>query len=64
MKIIAINSSPVGDKGHTAMILNPFLEGMKEAGYDLITENEVSQELQDTVNQPLIPMEHFVRARE
>ncbi len=32
MKVLAINSSPKMDKGNTARILNPFLEGMKEAG--------------------------------
>ena len=32
MKVIAINSSPNMDKGNTALILNPFLEGMREAG--------------------------------
>ena len=32
MKVIAINSSPNMGKGSTAMILTPFLEGMKEAG--------------------------------
>lgn len=31
MKIIAINSSPKMDEGNTAMILKPFLYGMKEA---------------------------------
>lgn len=35
MKILAINASPHMDKGNTAMILNPFLEGMKEAGADV-----------------------------
>jgi multimeric flavodoxin WrbA len=32
MKVLAINGSPHMDDGNTAMILNPFLEGMKEAG--------------------------------
>lgn len=32
MKVVAINSSPNMGKGSTAMILTPFLEGMKEAG--------------------------------
>ena len=32
MKILAINSSPRMDEGNTALILNPFLEGVKEAG--------------------------------
>ncbi|MHA1243986.1 MAG: flavodoxin family protein [Candidatus Heimdallarchaeota archaeon] len=32
MNVVAINSSPLGDKGHTAMILTPFLEGMKDSG--------------------------------
>lgn len=32
MKVLAINSSPKMDKGNTAMILTPFLEGMREAG--------------------------------
>ena len=35
MKVLAINGSPNMDKGNTAMILNPFLEGMKEAGSDV-----------------------------
>lgn len=35
MKALAINSSPKMDKGNTAMILNPFLEGMKEAGAEV-----------------------------
>ena len=32
MKVIAINSSPNMDKGNTALVLDPFLEGMKAAG--------------------------------
>ncbi len=35
MKVIAINSSPHMEKGNTAMILDPFLEGMKEAGAEI-----------------------------
>lgn len=35
MKVLAINSSPSMDKGNTAVILNPFLDGMKEAGADV-----------------------------
>jgi multimeric flavodoxin WrbA len=35
MKAIAINGSPHMDEGNTAMILNPFLEGMKEAGCEV-----------------------------
>ena len=35
MKVLAINGSPHMDDGNTAMILNPFLEGMKEAGADV-----------------------------
>jgi multimeric flavodoxin WrbA len=35
MKIIAINSSPVGNRGHTAMILTPFLKGLKDAGAEV-----------------------------
>lgn len=35
MKVIAFNSSPRMDKGNTARILNPFLEGMKEAGAEV-----------------------------
>jgi len=35
MKVLAFNSSPSKDKGRTALILNPFLEGMKEAGADV-----------------------------
>lgn len=35
MKVLAINSSPRMEKGNTAMILNPFIEGMKEAGAEV-----------------------------
>ena len=35
MKVLAINGSPHMVEGNTAMILNPFLEGMKEAGADM-----------------------------
>jgi multimeric flavodoxin WrbA len=34
MKVLAFNSSPNMEKGNTALILNPFLKGMKEAGAD------------------------------
>lgn len=32
MKLLAINGSPRGDKGNTAVILEPFLRGVKDAG--------------------------------
>jgi multimeric flavodoxin WrbA len=35
MKVLAINSSPKMAKGNTAMILIPFLEGMREAGAEV-----------------------------
>jgi multimeric flavodoxin WrbA len=35
MKVLAINSSPKMDKGNTAFILTPFLEGMSEAGAEV-----------------------------
>jgi multimeric flavodoxin WrbA len=35
MKVLAINSSPRMDKGNTARIVNPFLEGMNEAGAEV-----------------------------
>jgi multimeric flavodoxin WrbA len=35
MKVLALNSSPLMDNGNTALILDPFLEGMKEAGADV-----------------------------
>lgn len=35
MKVLAINSSPNMDKGNTALILSPLLEGMKYAGAEV-----------------------------
>ena len=35
IKVLAINSSPHKDKGNTAMILSPFMDGMKKAGADM-----------------------------
>ena len=35
MKVLAFNGSPSMDKGNTALILNPFLEGMREAGAEI-----------------------------
>ncbi|MCX6673770.1 MAG: flavodoxin family protein [Methanothrix sp.] len=35
MKVLAINGSPHMEEGNTAMILHPFLEGMKEAGSEV-----------------------------
>lgn len=35
MKVLAINGSPHMEVGNTAMILNPFLEGMKEEGSEV-----------------------------
>ena len=35
VQVLAINGSPLMDKGNTALILTPFLEGMKEAGAEV-----------------------------
>lgn len=35
MKVVAVNSSPNGGRGNTAVILAPFLEGMREAGAEV-----------------------------
>ncbi|MGQ9477992.1 MAG: flavodoxin family protein [Candidatus Bipolaricaulia bacterium] len=35
MKVLALNSSPKMEKGGTALILNPFLEGLEEAGAEV-----------------------------
>ena len=35
MKVIALNASPKMDKGNTALIITPFLEGMREAGAEV-----------------------------
>ena len=32
MKVVAINSSPNMEKGNTALVLAPFLEGIEEMG--------------------------------
>jgi multimeric flavodoxin WrbA len=35
MEVVAINGSPKMDKGNTALILGPFLEGMREVGAEV-----------------------------
>ena len=35
MKVVALNSSPWMAKGNTALILSPYLEGMREAGAEV-----------------------------
>jgi len=35
MKVLTINGSPMKDKGNTAFILTPFLDGMREAGAEI-----------------------------
>lgn len=35
MRVLAFNGSPKMDKGNTAIILNPFLKGMRDAGADV-----------------------------
>jgi len=35
MKVLAVNSSPKMARGNTALILNPFLEGMREVGAEV-----------------------------
>jgi multimeric flavodoxin WrbA len=35
MKVVAINSSPRMGKGNTCLILDPFLDGMKQAGAEI-----------------------------
>jgi len=35
MKVVAVNSSPKAEAGHTDQILSPFLAGMRDAGADV-----------------------------
>lgn len=35
MRVVVINGSPHGDTGNTALILNPFVEGLKVAGAEV-----------------------------
>jgi len=35
MKVLALNASPLMERGNTALLLEPFLEGMKEEGCDI-----------------------------
>jgi multimeric flavodoxin WrbA len=35
MKVLALNASPLQEKGNTALLLNPFLEGVREEGCDV-----------------------------
>jgi multimeric flavodoxin WrbA len=55
MKVIAINSSPAGNQGHTAMILNPFLKGMKNSGAEVVLYLRKDQRLTHAVeNLPVL----------
>ena len=44
-KILAINGSPSGKHGATALILNPFVEGAKQAGADVDLVELVSRKI-------------------
>ena len=35
MKVIAVNGSPRMEKGYTALILTPFIQGMMDAGSEV-----------------------------
>jgi len=35
VKVVAINASPRGDRGHTGMILSPFIAGLEERGAEV-----------------------------
>jgi len=35
MKVIAVNGSPRMEKGYTALILTPFIQGMVDAGSEV-----------------------------
>jgi multimeric flavodoxin WrbA len=35
MRVLVLNSSPKMDKGNTALVLGPFLEGVREAGAEV-----------------------------
>lgn len=37
MRVLALNGSPNTDRGNTALILNPFLEGLQDGGADVET---------------------------
>lgn len=47
MRVVAVNGSPNKEKGNTALILNPFLDGMRKAGAETelfyITDRKISQ---------------------
>ncbi len=55
MKVVAINGSPHGDTGNTALILNPFLEGMKAAGAKVMVFETLG-----IVSRPLLPRDQYV----
>lgn len=46
MKILAINTSPDKDGGNVSMILEPFVEGMKEAGANVEVFNIAGMQIQ------------------
>ena len=41
LKVVAINGSPSKEFGHTALILNPFLEGLRAGGAEVSTYNTI-----------------------
>ena len=53
MKVLAFNTSPNMEKGNTALILNPFLNGMKKAGAEVnlyYTKNMIINQCQGDIS--------------
>lgn len=47
------------DKGNTALVLAPFLDGMRQAGSELVKRGRMPKSLLEVIGQPLISEEEY-----
>lgn len=55
MKVFAVNGSPKMDKGTTAAVLNPFLDGMEAAGARVSRHDTSKMSILVKAVEPFVP---------